>query len=653
MGIAEDLIIIIIAGLFVGVIANKLKTPPIVGFIVAGIIIGPHTGGITVSDIPRIELLAEIGVALLLFSIGLDFSFGELKAVKGIAILGTPIQVILLIAMGILMGHSLGFSFLESAVFGMVISLSSTMVVIKTLMSRGLIGTLSSSVMIGILIVQDLAAIPLMLVIPNLGSLSGGITPLLFTLLKAGGILLVLVVIGMRAIPWILKFVARLNSRELFLITITAIGLGVGYVTHIFGLSLAFGAFLAGMVINESEYSHQALNDIIPLRDIFGLVFFTSVGMLLDVSFIREHIPTIALLVLLVILVKFTVFSLLSLSFRYFNIIPLALGLGLAQVGEFSFVLARTAMKNEIIDYDFFSLILAVSVVTMLVSPFVSMLAAPLYSLKKRFFSHEEFQTKNLPSTGMAEHIVIAGGGRVGSQLARIFSKIGFSFIVIEQDFRRFERCKKSGLPVIYGDAGQEVVLQASKVDKAKLMIITVPFIATAKEITKLSYMKNPEIKIIARADDNVQLNDFFEMNIFEVVQPEFEASLEILRQALDLLEVPSVRVHELVDDLRKQNDPDFTMEKLDQARLDRIFRMPGFLDISWFEVNARSRIAGKSLGELSVRAVTGASIVGVFRDDHFTANPNASFLVKEGDCLAVMGTQEQKRLFREKKLGD
>ena len=282
MGIAEDLIIIIIFGLITGLIANKLKIPPIIGYIFAGIFIGPYLGFLSLSELPQIELLAEIGVALLLFSIGLDFSFRELKSVKAIALLGTPLQIILLIGFGFGIGQYLGLPANESIVLGMILSLSSTMVVLKTLMNRGLIGTLSSRVMIGILIVQDLAAIPMMLVIPKLGSIENNLVPLVLTLLKAILILIAIVVVGIRLIPVILKFVLKLNSRELFLVTITAVGLGVGYLTHIFGLSLAFGAFVAGMVINESDYSHQALNDIIPLRDIFGLVFFTSIGMLLN-----------------------------------------------------------------------------------------------------------------------------------------------------------------------------------------------------------------------------------------------------------------------------------------------------------------------------------------------------------------------------------
>jgi CPA2 family monovalent cation:H+ antiporter-2 len=646
MGIAEDLIIIIVVGLITGLIANKLKIPPIVGYIIAGIIIGPYTGGVTVSDIPRIELLAEIGVALLLFSIGLDFSFKELKSVKAIALIGTPLQIFLLIAYGFAIGQCIQLPVNESIVLGMVISLSSTMVVIKTLMSRGLIGTLSSRVMIGILIVQDLAAIPLMLIIPNLHAIDSNLIPLFFTLLKALLILFVIIIIGLRTIPWILKFVVKLNSRELFLITITAIGLGVGYLTHLFGLSLAFGAFVAGMVINESDFSHQALNDISPLRDIFGLVFFTSIGMLLSPSFIYKNLLLVFILVLLVLLGKFIIFSTLSIVFKYYNIIPLALGFGLSQIGEFSFVLIRTGLKNNIIATEFYSLLLSVSVITMIVSPFLSLLATPIYSLKRRWFKHEQIQTINIPEGGLNKHIVIAGGGRVGFQIASIFHKIGFPFIIIEQDFRRFEKAKNAGFPIIYGDAGQETVLIGTKINNARLIIITIPFISTAREIIATTLRHNPNVKIIARADELSHVDELFKMNIFEVVQPEFEASLEIIRQSLMLLDVPLTKIYKFTDDIRQQNYSNFRVENLQHSLLANIKKTPFLLEMSWLEITKNNSISGKSIGDLAIRPKTGVSIVGLIRNDKFIPNPDAKFIFQDGDFIAIIGLPENKQLF-------
>jgi monovalent cation:H+ antiporter-2, CPA2 family len=646
MGIAEDLIIIIVAGLITGLIANKIKVPPIIGYIIAGIIIGPYTGGNGVSDIARIELLAEIGVALLLFSIGLDFSFRELKAVKAIAFIGTPLQIVLLVAYGFAIGNFLGLQWNASLILGMIISLSSTMVVLKSLMSRGLIGTLSSRVMIGVLIMQDLAAIPLMLIIPKLQTAESNFIPILLTVIKAFLMLALIIFIGMRVIPRLLRLVAKLNSRELFLIAVTSIGLGVGYLTHLLGLSLAFGAFVAGMVINESDYSHQALNDIIPLRDIFGLVFFTSIGMLLDPVFLGNNILLVLILVLLVISGKFIVFSLLSIIFKYSNIIPLALGFGLAQIGEFSFVLARTGLKSNIITPDFYSLALSVSILTMLISPFLSMLTVPLYSLKQKWFKHEPIQTINMPEGGLSNHIVIAGGGRVGFSIASILTRAGFPFIVLEQDFRKFEKVKNAAFPVIYGDAAQEIVLNSAKINTARLIIITIPVITAAMEIITLAFKTNPKIKIIARADELSHVDDLFKMNIFEVVQPEFEASMEIIRQALMLLDVPLSSIYSFTDDIRRQSYSNLRIENIQHSLSANIRKTSFLLEMNWIEVLKNSRISGKSIKETEIRTKTGVSVVGVLRKNEFIPNPDASFIFETGDFIAVIGMPENKKLF-------
>lgn len=648
MGIAGDLIIVIVFGLAAGLIFNLIKLPPIIGYIIAGIVIGPFTGGITISDIPRVELLAEIGVALLLFSIGLDLSFKELRDVKGIAVAGTLIQIFLCILLGYGIGYFMDLPVNVSIVFGMIISLSSTMVVLKVLMSRGLIGTLSSKVMIGMLIVQDLAAIPMMIVIPQLHDIKSNLPLIGLTILKALIVLFIIIMVGVRLIPFILKYVAKLNSRELFLITITAVGLGIGYVTHMFGLSLAFGAFVAGMVISESDYSHQALNDIIPLRDVFGLVFFTSIGMLLDPKVISENIVLITVLVSLIVVSKFLVFSSLSLLFKYKNIIPLALGLGLAQIGEFSFVLARTGEQSGVIDKNFYSLVLAVSVITMILSPFLTMLSTPLYSLKRKMFKNEQVQTINMPEGGLSNHVLIAGGGRVGSQVSAVLNRLNFPFIIIEQDFRRFEKAKKQGFPVIYGDAGQETVLHAANIHRAKLIIVTAPSIITAREVLAAATLHNPEIDIIVRANDMEQIKELQRLDIKEIVQPEFEASLEIIRQALLHLDCQVSGIQNIIDEMRRNAYASGSRKMLNASTLSKLKDTPFLLETGWYEIKPGNPFEGKSAIELEVRKKTGISIVGLMREGEFTPNPEADVVFASGDLIAVIGVPEKRRIFDE-----
>ena len=407
-----------------------------------GLLLGPHTGGLTVSEIHEIELLAEIGIALLLFALGLEFSLKDLKPVKMVALVGTPIQMALTVGLGFGIGHLMGLDWKSSLWLGALVSLSSTMVILKTLMNQGWLGTLSSKVMIGMLIVQDLAVVPMMIILPQLNDPAVGLPALGFAALKAGGFITGMVLLGTRLLPRLMSHIAKLGSRELFLLAITAIGLGVGYITYLAGLSFAFGAFVAGMVLSESDYGHQALSDIIPLRDLFGLLFFSSVGMLFDPAFLFGHIREVILLVVAVCIGKGLIFALVSRVFNYRNVIPLAVGLGLFQIGEFSFVLARVGLSTGSIGNDLYALVLTATILSMVLTPLISGQTAKIYALKKRWFRHERLESSNIPDHGYNGHVVIAGGGRVGFQIAQILKRLNMQFIIIELDHRRFEQAK-------------------------------------------------------------------------------------------------------------------------------------------------------------------------------------------------------------------
>ncbi|MGH8246265.1 MAG: cation:proton antiporter, partial [Gammaproteobacteria bacterium] len=370
MGIAADIAIIVVAALAGGFVALRLRQPLILGYIVAGVAVGPYTGGITVSGVHNIELLAEIGVALLLFALGLEFSFGKLTRVRRIAFWGTPIQVVLSIFLGYGIGRWLGWGPLESLWLGALISLSSTMVILKTLAAQGALGGLASRVMIGMLIVQDLMVVPMIIILPELGEPDLGLAALGAATLRSALFLVAMVYGGTRFIPALLKRIARWKSRELFIISIVAIGLGVGYASYLFGLSFAFGAFVAGMVLSESEYSHQALSDIIPLRDVFGMIFFVSIGMLLDVRFVAQNYRSILMVVVPVTVGKAVICGVLARAFGYRGISPVVVGLGMFQIGEFAFVVGRVGIVRGAITAEMFSLVLATAVVTMIMTPF-------------------------------------------------------------------------------------------------------------------------------------------------------------------------------------------------------------------------------------------------------------------------------------------
>ncbi len=553
MGIAGDIVIIVIAALLGGLIAQVLRQPLIIGYILAGVVVGPYTGGVTVSDVHNIEKMAEIGVALLLFALGLEFSLRDLKPVRNIAIIGTPIQIALTTAFGFAIGQWMGWEWVPSLWFGALISLSSTMVILKTLENLGMLGTLSSRVMIGMLIIQDLAVVPMLVILPQLSEPGAGLQVLAVSALKAAVFLTLVIVLGTRIMPRVMKTIADWNSRELFLVATTAIGLGIGYGTYLFGLSFAFGAFVAGMLLSESDYGYQALSDIIPLRDVFSLLFFTSIGMLLDPRYLLDHLGMVLFLVLIVMSGKGLIFALLSRAFRYRNIIPLAMGLGLSQVGEFSFVLGRVGVATHSISPEFYSLVLTMTVVTMVLTPLLSGLTAPIYALCGRWLKSVPLEPVHFPKRDLKDHLVIAGGGRIGRYVAGILQRMGIPFIIVEWNSRRVGELKALGFPVLFGDAEKEIILDAAEAGKAKLLLITTPVTLISRVIVEHAKKLNPAIHIIARAEGIEEMQGLHDQGVALVVQPEFEASLEVARQALLHLDVPTDLIRQYTDEVREE----------------------------------------------------------------------------------------------------
>ncbi len=653
IGLAADIAIIVVAALIGGLVAQQLKQPMILGYILAGVLVGPYTGGVTVEDIHQIEFLAEIGVALLLFALGLEFSFAELKPVRRIALFGTPLQILLTIGYGYGIGRIFGWNWEPSLWFGALISLSSTMVLLKTLMNQGKMGTLSSRVMIGMLIVQDLAVVPMMIILPQLGNLEQGLPVLGVAAVKAVAFLTAMVLLGTRLLPLLFKYTARTNSRELFLLTVTAVGLGIGYATWLIGLSFALGAFVAGMVISESDYGHQALSEIIPLRDHFGLLFFVSVGMLIDPAFIWEHFSSIMALVALVVAGKGVIFAVLGRAMGYGNVVPLAMGLGLFQVGEMSFVLAREGVQSGSLGAPMYSLILNMVIMTMILTPFLSALTGPLYSLQKKLFKREPLQSINIPERGLHDHIIIVGGGLIGQYLARLLTRLNMQFVVIELNYRRVEEAKEGELPVIFGDAAHQVVLEAAHINRARLLIMTTANMLLNREIIAEVRKERPDLNIVARSLGVESLKEFKELGVYEAVSPEFEASLEMSRQALLHLNVPAGEIQSFTDSVRRAMYVSFYEEEVPQHALLRLKSGCVLLDVNWVRLEPGSPMAGQTLSQLDIRRRIGAVVVGLMRGENFSPNPNPDTRLEADDLVAVMGDAGQLEGFKQEAAGE
>ena len=657
MGIAGDIALILVAALLGGVVARRLGIPLILGYIAAGVLVGPKTFGPSVGNVHQIELLAEIGVALLLFTIGLHFSLKELAPVRRIALLGTPIQLALTIAFGYALGRLLlDLGWVESVWLGALISLSSTAVVLKTLTEQGVLGTLSARVMVGVLIVQDLAIVPLLTVLPVLEDVGEGLPELGLALIKAAAFLTAMLFLGSRVLPFILARLAAWGSRELFLVSVVAIGLGVGYATYLFGLSFAFGAFVAGMVLSESDYSHQALAEIEPLRDVFAMIFFVSVGLLIDPVFLWKSAGVIALVVVLVLVFKGLIFGGLARAFGYANIAPFAVGLGLFQVGEFSFLLAREGIDIGAISQGTYSLVLATAAVTMAVTPLAARLAPALYRRYRRRFPREPLRTFNLPESGTRDHAIIAGYGRVGSFVARLLDRLGRPFVVVEANPSRADEARQVGFPTIYGDATAVPVLEAAGMGEARLIVVTVPDAIAARLVVDRAKALGPNANVLVRAESVEQLEDLGRLGVYEAVQPELEAGLELGRQALARFGVGVEEAHNFADSVRRELYAPISGEVSAKEGGDGLFarlrQASRAIEVEWVRLPEGidpedGGLLGRTIGNLALRSETGASILAVVRGDEVIPNPGADLVLEPGDTVGVLGTTEQRAAFR------
>jgi len=514
------------------------------------------------------------------------------------------------------------------------------------LMNQGWLGTLSSKVMIGMLIIQDLAVVPMLIILPLLNDPAAGLVQLGSASIKATLFLVAMFVLGTKLLPWIMRHIAKLGSRELFLLAIVAIGLGIGYLTYVVGLSFAFGAFIAGMVLNESDYGHQALSDIIPLRDVFGLLFFASVGMLLDPQFLIDNILTIITLVLIISLGKGMIFSLMAWLFRYRNVIPLAVGLGLFQIGEFSFVLARIGLSSESISKDLYNLVLTTAVLTMILTPIVSAQTARLYALKKRWFKKEPLESINIPQQGLDRHVVIAGGGRVGLQIATTLHRLEQPFVVIELDQRRIEQAKEAGFAVIYGDAAQEIVQEAAAIAKAGLLVVTIPGIVVSQNIVTHAQRANPQIAVVARLSDPEFFSVFSELQVTDLVYPELEAGLEMARQVLLTLNVPVTEIQRQTETLRREYFISSMSRSKPYQTLSQFRSAEQQFDLEWVCLSRQCRLNNLTIGDSEIRKKTGVSVVGILREDQLEPNPGPQFSLREKDLVAIIGSADARQNF-------
>lgn len=555
MGIAADFVLIVVAGLAGAVIARLLRLPLLVGYIAAGVIVGPNTAGPTVQSIHDIELLAEIGVALLLFSLGLEISIRDMLAVRRIALIGGPIQILGCGALGWLAGQRLfSMSHPEALWFGAMVAMSSTTVIVKLADERGVSRSLATRVMVGMSVTQDLAVIPLLILLPQAALTSDSFQKVAQSLFIAAAILAAIVFLGMRFFPWLLRRILRWGSREMFLVAVVAVSVGVGYAANLVGLSFAIGAFIAGLILSESEFSHQALSELAPLRDIFGLLFFVSVGMLFDPALFLAQPWKVLGGVALIYLVKSLFIGLLARSFGYIYMAPWIIGLGLANIGEFSFVLARAGIRGGFISKETYDFALICTILSIAVAPLFATLALPLGRWwRRRFPPPKSARHFDAPRELLRDHILVAGYGRTGRAVAGVLRAAGLPVVVIELNHAIFNDIRADGVPALWGDVSSEEILRAAGLKNARLLILTVPDGDVVRLATQRARSLAPQVPVIARAARVHLLDELRRLGAASAVLPEFEGGMEMARQAMLRSGVDPGRAEEIILQIKER----------------------------------------------------------------------------------------------------
>ncbi len=525
--------IAVTAALIVGLIAHRLHQSVILGYLLAGVALGPFTPGF-VGDREQIAALAEIGVVFLMFALGIEFSLKELARVRNVALIGVSIQALLLIAAGFGLGLLIGWPASQSLFFGGVISISSTMVILKTLLDRGEAASNHGRTLLGMLIVQDLAVVFMIVLLPPITAGSGvSLLNLALILARAGVFIATVLFLGVRVVPGIMARVERLRSPELFILTAVTLALGTATISALLGLSPALGAFLGGLLLTESEFEHRVIAEVVPMRNLFATLFFVSIGMLVNPRFIMSNLPSVIGLTLFIIAAKTLITLVAILPFRLGVRTTLFTSLGMVSLGEFSYVLAQRGLDVGAISADLYSLILAASILTILLTPLGFQAVPALERLlerapvMRRYITHSSWWSREAET--LRDHALIIGYGRVGSYVARGLRQNGLPVAVIEQDLRLARLVRAERIPVIYGDASSPIILSAAHPERARLVVVALPDSGATREIVRATRRVNPSAPILARIARDEDEEELRRVGVTGVSAPERAGALLLL----------------------------------------------------------------------------------------------------------------------------
>jgi CPA2 family monovalent cation:H+ antiporter-2 len=638
----RELVIVLTATIAIVFIFQKLRLPNIVGFLLTGVIIGPH-GFQLIQSVDQVETLAEIGVVLLLFTIGLEFSLETILSVQRRVVWAGLLQVVLTTLVVLAVARLHGASVEVGLFYGFLVSLSSTAIVLRIYHDRGEINSLQGRLGSGLLLFQDLCVVPMMLLLPVLaGSGQDSIFLIVWVLAKSLITLVAIVWTARKLLPRLLHQVALLRNREIFVLVVVLVCFGTAWLTSETGLSLALGALVAGLVISESELSHQIVTDILPLRDCFSGIFFISIGMLLNLGLLSQDFRITLLELLLMIgiksLVLFAVFWWLYRSIR----LGVVLGLGLAQIGEFSFVLAKAGINYKLLSPADGQIFLASSILSMMATPFLIQWAHAWAFGFEGLFKDTGFNRSTsdgaIETASATGHVIVVGYGLNGQNLARVLKEVGIPYRVLEMDPDLVHSAKAGGEPISFGDGTRPEILQQVGIEKARILVVAISDPAATARLVSQARRLRTDLYIIVRTRYVAEIDHLYRLGANQVIPEEFETSVEIFARVLQEYHIPRNVISLQVDLIRREHYGTLRGIRLQGKQLDALSQFLVGTTSDIFSIVEASPAIGKSLEEINLPLRSGVSVIAVVRDGKSYPNVGNDFKLAVGDMLVLLG---------------
>lgn len=635
ISIIKDIVVILLVSVPIILLFNKLKIPSIVGFLIAGMVIGPY-GFQLISNLSEIEIMAEVGVILLLFTIGLEFSLKDLAKMKKLLLIGGGLQVLITMIISTLLLKLLGLNLSQAIFIGMLVSLSSTAIVLKLLSDNGELETPQGKISVGILIFQDLAIVPMFLLIDILET-SGTVDILSVTLRLLTSVLVIAFVLfaAKYLAPKILYFLARSRMRELFTVGIILILLGTAYLTHSFGLSFALGAFIAGLILSESEYSSQIISEILPFKDVFNSIFFVSIGLLLNINFVIGFPAEVILTAFGIIILKSFIIFILIIFLKYPTRIAILSALGLAQIGEFSFILSQQG--GELLG-EYSNLFIASTIFTMIVTPFLIKFSPLIANKSSKIKSQED---NKVEKDQLTNHVIIAGFGLNGRNLARVLKEAGIKYIVIEMNPDTVKAERLNGEKIMFGDISREEVLHAAGINSAKVIVIAISDRIISRRVIGTAKKLNDKIFILVRTRFVGETDELQKLGASAIIPEEFETSIQIFKRVLEQYHIPLNIIMQQVNLLRSESYELLRSGKSSSNVFSHLDEILAAGKTDTFFINEENPYAGKLLSEVNLRAKTDATIIAIVRESKTITNPGSNEKIFENDTLVITGNHK------------